>query len=316
MDRRVGRGAVRERQRSHGGDPLFESVFQQAGIGIALVTVDGFILRVNPALRRMLGFAEGELEGLSLEDLVAREDRDATEPHFRSLVDGRRPAYRLEKRYLRKDGGFMWGIETASMVRGAEGCPDCVIVMIDDITEDKATVATLNEKDRAIRQAYVEVIGAVTGGKLVLVTLDELRAALGGPVLGPARLSCTQELPRARHEVLDALHGRLGMGEEAEDLVTAVGEAMTNALKHGRDATYLVLERDGVGQVLVEDHGPGIDFHNLPRATLLPGFSTTSTLGMGFTLMLSLCERVLLATDHTGTRLLLEKRRERPRSSA
>jgi hypothetical protein len=44
----------------------------------------------------------------------------------------------------------------------------------------------------------------------------------------------------------------------------------------------------------------------LPRATLVPGFSTAASLGLGFTIMLQLCERVLLTTRPGHTVVVLE----------
>jgi anti-sigma regulatory factor (Ser/Thr protein kinase) len=67
-----------------------------------------------------------------------------------------------------------------------------------------------------------------------------------------------------------------------------------------------VFARDDTLQVLIRDEGPGIDFRTLPRATLQRGFSTASSLGMGFTIMLQVCERVLLSTRPGRTSLLLE----------
>jgi len=64
--------------------------------------------------------------------------------------------------------------------------------------------------------------------------------------------------------------------------------------------------RDDLLQVLIRDDGPGIDFRTLPKATLVRGFSTASSLGMGFTIMLQSCERVLLATRPGRTSIVLE----------
>jgi anti-sigma regulatory factor (Ser/Thr protein kinase) len=90
------------------------------------------------------------------------------------------------------------------------------------------------------------------------------------------------------------------------DLLSTAGEALDNALKHAKGGTYQVFAKDGDLQVAVTDEGPGIDFRTLPRATLVPGFSTAASLGMGFTIMLQLCERVLLATRPGHTAVVLE----------
>ena len=87
-----------------------------------------------------------------------------------------------------------------------------------------------------------------------------------------------------------------------------VGEALNNALKHGGTVTYQVHAFEDTIQVRVEDDGPGIDFRTLPKAALVSGFSTTATLGMGFTIMLQTAERVLIATTPGKTTVVLEFR--------
>ena len=52
--------------------------------------------------------------------------------------------------------------------------------------------------------------------------------------------------------------------------------------------------------------GPGIDVRSVLRATLLPGFSTTASLGLGFTIMLRYCRCVLMATQPGRTTIVLE----------
>jgi anti-sigma regulatory factor (Ser/Thr protein kinase) len=85
-----------------------------------------------------------------------------------------------------------------------------------------------------------------------------------------------------------------------------VCEALVNALRHAGGGTYQLFAADDKLQVLIRDEGPGIDFRTLPRATLQRGFSTASSLGMGFTIMLQVCERVLLSTHPGRTSLVLE----------
>jgi anti-sigma regulatory factor (Ser/Thr protein kinase) len=57
---------------------------------------------------------------------------------------------------------------------------------------------------------------------------------------------------------------------------------------------------------MISDKGPGIDFSILPKATLLSGFSTKQSLGMGFSFMLEFCDRVLLSTQPGNTIIVLE----------
>jgi anti-sigma regulatory factor (Ser/Thr protein kinase) len=57
----------------------------------------------------------------------------------------------------------------------------------------------------------------------------------------------------------------------------------------------------------VYDHGPGIRPEQIPATLLLPGYSTTVSLGMGFTIMLQLMDTVWLATGPEGTTVQMER---------
>lgn len=165
--------------------------------------------------------------------------------------------------------------------------------------------AALREQEMGIRRAYVEVLDAVTGGKLVLVTAEELSREFGSSLMPPRRVDSGEQLAEVRERIREVA-GAVLPREAVGNTLSAVGEALNNVLKHAGSGSYEVLRRDGVLQVKVSDEGPGIDFRTLPKATLMPGFSTAQTLGMGFTIMLQLAERVLICTEPGSTTVMLE----------
>lgn len=181
--------------------------------------------------------------------------------------------------------------------------------------EREKAIEALAEKDQAVRKAYRDVIDAVTGGHLVICDRDEMNKEIaeeGEPL-------CEVDTPGQLADVRRDLTRRLDGVPDAKGLVLASSEALTNALKHAGRGWYGVRRDPDRVCVIVVDHGPGIDFSNLPKATLLPGYSTEQTLGMGFTLMIQLTDRLLLCTGARGTRLALERRfsksGDRPKAS-
>lgn len=170
-----------------------------------------------------------------------------------------------------------------------------------------AAQAAVNEQDQRIRKAYVDVLDAVTGGKLVLMTAEELAQTRGSPLTPERFVANAEDLSAARASVRLAATGMIP-GDEITPVLTAVGEALNNALQQAGAARIQVFVCGDAFQVVVTDTGPGIDFATLPRATLVSGFSTQQTLGMGFTIMLNICERVVIATGSEGTSVLLEFR--------
>lgn len=69
---------------------------------------------------------------------------------------------------------------------------------------------------------------------------------------------------------------------------------------------------DSVVWVAVSDQGNGIEHLTLPRAVLLKGYSTKHSLGIGYTVMLGVADRVLLATSKDGTTVILTKSLDAP----
>ena len=183
---------------------------------------------------------------------------------------------------------------------------DLWVLSATDVTELRRAEEALRRQEESIRHAYVDVLDAVTGGKLILLTDAELRDELGTPVLDPVAFSVPAELADARRTVVTAAEERFPGQIRHTDLLSTVGEALDNAIKHAGGGSFQAFARDGSLQIAIADDGPGIDFRTLPRATLVPGFSTAASLGMGFTIMLQLCERVLLTTRPGRTVVTLE----------
>ena len=122
----------------------FRAVFNQAGIGIAWVDLEGRMIEANPALHAILGYQKGELVGLPLERLLNPED--VIPLNLTDVLAGRREDLQVEVRYQRKDGGTVWGNSTASLVRDRKGQPLFAIAMIEDVSERKAQEAALEHQ--------------------------------------------------------------------------------------------------------------------------------------------------------------------------
>src|SRR6202008_64884 len=82
----------------------FRSAFDDAAIGMALTTIDGRTIRVNPALCAMLGYTEPEMLTRTVEDVVPPDDRAPIEVDRQRLNAGAAQSYRADRRYRAKDG--------------------------------------------------------------------------------------------------------------------------------------------------------------------------------------------------------------------
>lgn len=259
-------------------------------------------LAVNEAAILHYGYSREEFTAMTIADIRPPEDVPRLLENVAAVTTGIDVAGVW--RHTKKDGTVI-DVAITSYALTFEG-RRAELVLADDVTELTRAQRELKEKDSAIRRAYSDVIGAVTGSRLILMTQEEINSALGDLVTYPVTITSFRELSAARALIGKAIKEHFPHVETAGEFMVAVCEALTNAVKHGGKGTYQVLRHGKTAQVAVTDNGPGIDFKNLPKATLLPGFSTKATLGVGFTLMLDLSDRVLLSTERGNTTVVLE----------
>jgi diguanylate cyclase (GGDEF)-like protein/PAS domain S-box-containing protein len=115
----------------------FELVFEQAPIGMALLTPDGRWVRVNQSLLSITGYAAEELLAKTLEDVTHPDDLANDVDHVRRLLAGEIGEYQLEKRYFHARGHVISTMLSVSLVRDRQGRPLHFIAQIQDITERK-----------------------------------------------------------------------------------------------------------------------------------------------------------------------------------
>ena len=109
------KGPVNVTDRGQPNAERLQLVFDQAAVGIELVDCDGRLLDVNAAVCTMLGYAKDELIGRSFEEIIHPEDLPRVRVLAAQLLAGEIPSYRIEKRYLRKDGVPVWVRVTSSL---------------------------------------------------------------------------------------------------------------------------------------------------------------------------------------------------------
>ncbi len=123
----------------------FRSTFDDAPIGMALVSLDGRWLRVNRAVCEIVGYSAEELLGLTFQEITHPDDLDADLELVRAVLAGERDGYQLHKRYLHADGRVVWIKLTVSIVRGADGAPLHFVSHIEDVTELKRLESRLRD---------------------------------------------------------------------------------------------------------------------------------------------------------------------------
>lgn len=116
----------------------FRQLFEMAPIGKAIVSLDGVFIDANPAMCRITGYPLQELQALTFQQITAAEDLDADVEQAAALVAGTIDSYRMDKRYVRKDGSRIWIQLDASLLRDDAGNPVHFLAQVQDISQRKA----------------------------------------------------------------------------------------------------------------------------------------------------------------------------------
>jgi diguanylate cyclase (GGDEF)-like protein/PAS domain S-box-containing protein len=115
----------------------FELVFEQAPIGMALLTPEGRLVRVNTALLAITGYSNEELLAKSLDDITYPDDISSDLEHVRRLLAGEIRNYEIERRYFHARGHVISTMLSVSLMADRDGRPQHFIAQIQDITERK-----------------------------------------------------------------------------------------------------------------------------------------------------------------------------------
>lgn len=163
------RGAMQALTRS---ETLFREAYENAPIGIALVSTAGEWLRVNQYLCDMLGYTSAELTRTTFQAITHPEDLATDLRQVQQVLAREIRTYQMEKRYLHKAGQPVWAQLSVSLVWDGSK-PLYFVAQIQDITERKS-----------IERAKAEFLTMVSHELRTPVTA--LRGALGILAAGAA----------------------------------------------------------------------------------------------------------------------------------
>ena len=101
----------------------FRTAFEEGAAGMAIISVDGRIMRVNRALCTVTGHQHTDLEGRTMLSLLHPEDRERHTQEAERMLAGRIATARGERRYLHDDGRVVWVAVSTTLVLDAAGKP-------------------------------------------------------------------------------------------------------------------------------------------------------------------------------------------------
>ncbi|WP_170932510.1 PAS domain S-box protein [Belliella buryatensis] len=128
----------------------FNTAFEFAAIGMALVNEKGRFTKVNKSFCKLLGYTPEELTSLTFQEITHPNDLNADLEYVNKLNRGNIESYQIEKRYFNKNGETIWINLSGSKVLNPDGSFKHYIAQIQNITEKKLALDELEKQKTRI----------------------------------------------------------------------------------------------------------------------------------------------------------------------
>ncbi len=146
---------VTDRLRLRDAEERFAQAFGGAAMGLALVSAEGRVIRINRALAELTGHTERELSSRPLADLVHPDDQSQVVHAMRAIAKGRTDRHVGEHRWERKDGRVVHVRSHVGVVRDPDGEVRNFVMTLEDVTERRRMLEALTLSEGRYR-ALVE----------------------------------------------------------------------------------------------------------------------------------------------------------------
>ncbi len=191
----------------------FRSAFNYAGIGMAIVGLDGRWVRVNKTLCDIVGYDEAALLQKTFQDITHPDDLAADLVHLEGLLAGTQRFYHLEKRYIHRDGRTVWVRLTVSLVRDFDGRPVHLVSQIEDITDRKELLDNLAQaRDQALAASRMK-------SEFLANVSHEIRTPMNG-IIGMTGLLMDTPLNTDQREMANVVQS------SAQGLLTIINDVL------------------------------------------------------------------------------------------
>lgn len=138
-------------------EELLRSSMEHAPIGMALVAPDGKFLKVNKALCQLIGYSEAEFLQLDFQAITHTDDLAKDTGYVQQMLQRHIETYKMEKRYIHKDGHIVWIQLSVSLITDNDNQPLYFISQMQDISERKQADIIKQDLLRKLTESNTEL---------------------------------------------------------------------------------------------------------------------------------------------------------------
>ncbi|MEI6970379.1 MAG: response regulator [bacterium] len=172
IDRQKTEEALRQSDAAYASAKVSVDTVNAMEEGVALISMNGNVSSVNPALSRLTGYAKAQLEGRSMAELlpliVHERDVQPAIDALRTAMRGEIPAM-AEATVVSNPAGHVPVVPRIAFIRDEAGRPTKIVLTVQDMTEDRkaeqksqivTTILALFARETA-RREYLDAVARV-----------------------------------------------------------------------------------------------------------------------------------------------------------
>src|ERR1043165_8560588 len=245
--------AISSNPKAQGGS---HGTFDNAAIGMAVVSMDGSWLQVNEALCKLLGYSEQELRATNFEVMTHPEDLRHAQSYIQRVLEGYIQSHEQEKRYIHEQGHTVWVQWHVSLLKDSESGTKRLFFQVQDISdrkraEEKLTQDTLTGlPNRARFYDLLKHRVARKDRKCAVVLLDDVSGEEeASSVATRIQQALAISFNLLGQEVYTTLSIGIALASDYGDMLRDAETAMHQAKARGK-ARYEVFGRDMHGELM------------------------------------------------------------------
>ncbi|MEO8204810.1 MAG: PAS domain S-box protein [Chthoniobacterales bacterium] len=238
-------------------DERFRGAFEHSGIGMALVSREGYFLQVNPALCRIVGYTVDEMLAVKFQQITFPEDTPYDLANLERLLRGESESYSMEKRYIHKEGHLVWVNLTVTAVHHEGGKVKHFVAQVQEITDRKKfELELLRAKDAA-------EAGSRAKSAFLAQMSHEIRTPMNS-IIAPANMLLEVPLEEDVRELIEMIQ------KSAEHLMNVINDILDYSKIEANKMELeivpfhlLELAQDVLaqGKMAAQDKGLSLDIH-------------------------------------------------------
>jgi PAS domain S-box-containing protein len=147
----------------------FSNAFEYAPIGMALISLDLRLLKVNQMLCSVLGYSEGDLLVRTIKDITHPDDLAISADDVRRAKAGEIRFFEFNERFVHASGRSVSALTKVSVAQTAAGQPAYFIAQIQDITEQQRAQESIRMQAQMLDQVGQSVIACDLRGRITYV---------------------------------------------------------------------------------------------------------------------------------------------------